>query len=121
MSEIKIPNLNNRSRQYLFKNKLTIRRKSKRKLLSESLLMFLSAFILFFLYYLIPQKKILIYSFVDNFYNIYINFLNFFKYFYQIILVFIIISTAVASLILFVGGFYRIYKVIRRKSKKFKF
>ena len=88
MPELRIPNLNNRSRQYLFKNKLTIKRKSKAKLLSESLLMFISSFFLIFLNYLIPQKKILFNSFIDNINQIFINFLNFFKYFYQIILVF---------------------------------
>ena len=121
MSELKIPNLNNRSRQFLFKNKLTIKRKSKRKLFSESVLMFISSFLLIFLNYLIPQKKILFYSFIDNINQIYINFLNFFKYFYQILLVFIIISSLITSIILIYGALYRIYKILRRKSRKFKF
>ena len=121
MSELKIPKLNNRSRQFLFKNKLTIRRKSKRKLISESLLYFSSSFILFFIWYLIPQKKILIYSFFSNIYNIYTNFLSFFKYFYQIMLVFMIFSTVLFAVIFFVGALYRVFKIFRRKSKKFKF
>ena len=120
MSELKIP-IYNKSRQYLFKNKLTIKRKSKTKLLRESLLMFLSSLVLIYLNYLIPQKKDLIYSFFSNFYNIYLNSLIFFKYFYQIVLVFIIFITGAVSLILFIGGFYRIYKISRRKTKKFKF
>ena len=121
MSELKIPNIHNRSRQFLFKNKLTIRRKSKRKLISESLLLFTSSFVLFFLWYLIPQKKILIYSFVNNIYNIYTNFLSFVKYFYQILLVFIIISTVLLAVIFFIGALYRVFKIFRRKSKKFNF
>ena len=121
MSELKIPNLNKRSRQFLFKNKLTIKRKSRKKLLSESLLMFISSFILIFLNYLIPQKKILFYSFFDNIYQIYINFLNFFKYFYQILLVVFIIFTIITSTILVIGGLYRVYKILRRKTRKFKF
>ena len=121
MSELKIPNYTNKSRQFLFKNKLTIKRKSKRKLLSESLLMFLSGFILFFLWYLIPQKKFLIYSFVDNIYKIYINLLNIFKYFYQILLVFLIFSTAIFAVIFILGALYRLFRIFRRKSKKFKF
>ena len=121
MPELKIPNLNNRSRQFLFKNKLTIKRKSKTKLLSESLLMFISSFILIFLNYLIPQKKILFYSFTDNIYQIYINFLNFFKYFYQILLLIFIISSFITSIILMVGAMYRIYKILSRKTRKFKF
>ena len=120
MPELKIPNLNNRSRQYLFKNKLTIKRKSKKKLLSESLLMFISSFILIFLNYLIPQKKILLYSFTDNIYQIYINFLNFFQYFFQILLVLIIIFTSLLSIVLLIGAVYRIYKILRRKTIKYK-
>ena len=121
MSELKIPNLNNRSRQFLFKNKLTIKRKSKTKLLSESILMFISAFVLIFLNYLIPQKQTLIYSFLDNIYQIYINFLNFFGFFYQILIVLFIFITSVTSVILLLGSLYRIYKIMRRKTKKFKF
>ena len=121
MSELKIPNLNNSSREFIFKNKLTIKRKSKKKLFSESLLMFISSFILIFLNNLIPQKKNLFYSFSDNIYQIYINFLNFFEYFYQILLVLFIISALTTSIILLVGALYRIYKIFRRKTRKFKF
>ena len=121
MSELKIPNLNNRSRQYLFKNKLTIKRKSKMKLLSESLFMFISALVLIFFNYLIPQKKILIYSFIDNIYQIYIIFLNFLKYFYQLLIVIFILFTSIMSAILLIGALYRIYKILRRKTRKFKF
>ena len=121
MSDLKIPNLNNRSRQYLFKNKLSIKRKSKAKLLKESFLMTIAAFILFFLNYLIPQKKYLIYSFLDNIYKIYLNFLNFFNYFYKIILVLLIFSSIIASVFLLIGALYRIYKIYKRKTKKFMF
>ena len=121
MSELKIPNLNNKSRQYLFKNKLTIKRKSKMKLLSESLFMFISAFALFCFNYLIPQKKNLFYSFTDNIYQIFLNFLNFIKYFYQILLVILILFTSIASVILFIGALYRIFKILRRKTRNFNF
>ena len=121
MSELKIPNLNNRSRQYLFKNKLTIRRKSKAKLLSESLFMFISALVLICFSYFIPQKKILIYSFIDNIYQIFINFLDIFKYFYQILIVIFIAFTSIMSVILFIGALYRLYRILSRKTKKFNF
>ena len=121
MSELKIPNLNNRSRQFLFKNKLTIKRKSKSKLLSESLIMFISAFFLIFLNYLIPQKKILIYSFLDNIYQIYINFLNFCGYFYQILVVLFILFSFITSVTLLIGALYRIYRIMRRNTRRFKF
>ena len=121
MSELKIPNLNNKSRQYIFKNKLTIKRKSKMKLLSESLFMFISALVLIYINYLIPQKKVLIYSFTDNIYQIYVNFLNFFKYFYQILIVIFIVFITIMSAVLFIGALYRLYRIIRRKSRKLNF
>jgi len=121
MSELKIPNLNNKPRQYLFKNKLTIKRKSKMKLLSESLVMTISALVLICFNYLIPQKKILIYSFIDNIYQIYINFLTFFKYFYQIVLVVFILFTYIMAVILVMGALYRLYRILRRKTKKLNF
>tara|TARA_Y100001933_G_scaffold125815_1_gene125695 strand:- start:1497 stop:1862 length:366 start_codon:yes stop_codon:yes gene_type:complete len=121
MPELKIPNFNNKSRQYLFKNKLTIKRKSKSKLLNESIIMLISSFLLFYLNYLIPKKEFYIYSFIDNIYKIYINFLNFFKYFYQIILVFIIMFTLLLAILLIIGAFYRLYKISRRKTKKINF
>ena len=121
MSEIKIPNLKNRSRQYLFKNKLSLKRKSKMKLLNESLFMFISALVLICFNYFIPQKKILIYSFINNIYQIYINFLNFFKYFYQILIVVFIFFTYILSVIFFIGAFYRIYRIMSRKTRKFDF
>jgi len=121
MSELKIPILNNRSRQYLFKNKLTIKRKSNMKLFSESLFMFISALVLIFFNYLIPQKKILIYSFTNNIYQIYKNFLNFFKYFYQILLVLFIIFGLILSILLIIGALNRIYKILRRKTRKLKY
>jgi len=120
MPDLRIPNLNNSSRQFLFKNKLTIKRKSKKRLLSESLLMLISAFILIYLNFLIPQKKVLIYSFFDNINKIYINFLNFLKYFYQIVIVLLIIFTTLIAIILIIGALYRIFKILRRKTRKFK-
>jgi len=121
MSELKIPNLNNKSRPYLFKNKLTIKRKSKRKLLIESLLLFISAFILLFINYIIPEKKFLFYSFIDNFYKLYVNLINFFYYFIQIIIVLLIICSTLLALMLIIGALYRLFKVSRRKTKKFKY
>ena len=121
MSDLKIPNLNNRSRQFLFKNNFTIKRKSKKKLFRESLFMFISAFILIYLNFLVPQKKVLFYSFMDNIYEIYITFLNFFKYFYQIVIVFIMVSTILISVLLIIGAFYRVCKIFKRKTKKFIF
>ena len=118
MSKIKILNLNHRPRQFLFKNKLTLKKKSKNKLLRECLFMFISAFFLFFINHLIPQKGILIYSFIDNVQKIYFIFINFLKYFFQITLVFLIFFITIMGILLIIGGLYRLLKIIRRDTKK---
>ena len=42
-----MPNIKNKSKQYLFKNKLNIRPKSKRELIKESFLMMISGLFFF--------------------------------------------------------------------------
>ena len=56
MSDLKIPNLNNNSNNFLFKKKLSLRRKSKRKLIKESFFMFSLGILIIYLNYLIPNK-----------------------------------------------------------------
>ena len=41
MADLKIPNINMNSNKYIFKKKLSLRRKSKRRLFTESALMFI--------------------------------------------------------------------------------
>ena len=52
-----MPRVKNNTRQYLFKNKLNIRRKSKRELLKESFFMMLFGWLLLIINYFIPQKN----------------------------------------------------------------
>ena len=67
MTDLKVPNLNKNSDKYLFKKKLSLRRKSKSRLLRESFLMLLLSNLILVINYSIPRKKII-------FDNIYINF-----------------------------------------------
>ena len=118
MADKIIPNLNNKSKQYLFKNKLTIKKKSKSKLFRESFLMFLISGLLFAICFYIPNKKLLFGSFLENLLNIYISFSEFLGYFFQIIIVFFIVISFLSSLLLLVGGVYRIIRIFARKSRK---
>ena len=117
MADLNMPNLNKKSDKYLFKNKLSLRRKSKRKLLNESFLMILFALLLAFINFLIPNKNLLFNNFFKNLGNSYAITLNFFTYFYQVFLVLFILSSIVTFIILILGSIYRLNKVLRRKTK----
>ena len=67
MTDLKIPKLNRNSDKYLFKTKLSLRRKSKRKLIIESFLMLLLSNLILLLNYAIPNKKLIFNRFFNNF------------------------------------------------------
>ena len=60
MADLKIPNLKMKSDKYIFKKKLTLRRKTKRRLFTESVLMFIFSLLLIYINYLIPNKNFLL-------------------------------------------------------------
>ena len=76
MADLKILNLNKKSDQFFFKKKLSLRRKSKRKLIRESFLMFSFGIFLIYLNYLIPDKKSVFEDLFYNFNKLLIQFLN---------------------------------------------
>ena len=118
MADLNIPNLNNRSDKYIFKKKLTLRRKSKKRLITEAFVMSLFASLLVYINNLIPNKNLLLQNFP-------ITLNKFFKLFFdllfqmsEIFLVFFILISALLSLILFIGSLYRIYKIAMRKKRQ---
>ena len=113
-----MPRLKNKSRQYLFKNKLNFRRKSKRELIKESFLMMIFGSFLLLINYFIPQKIILFYSLKKNIFEIFSNILEILFYSFEILLVFLISFTILLSLFLITGSIIRIIKAILTKSKK---
>ena len=118
MTDLKIPNLNMNSNKYIFKKKLSLRRKSKRRLFIESAFMFVFSIFLIYINYLIPNKTLLLNNLPKTFNNSIILttdlILNLFEIF---IVIFIFISSFIA-LILMIGSFYRLFKISKRKSKK---
>ena len=60
MADLNIPNLNIKSDKYIFKKKLNLRRKSKRRLFTESFFLFILSGLLVYVNYLIPNKNLLI-------------------------------------------------------------
>ena len=121
MADLKIPNLNNNSDKFLFKKKLSLRRKSKRKLTKESLVMLSFSIVLIYINYIIPNKISIFSSFISNFGGLVNNILNSLSYFYEICLAIFIVISLIFALILMLGAFARLMKIIKRKSKKISF
>ena len=121
MAELKIPNLNKNSDKYFFKKKLSLRRKSKAKLIKESFFMLIVSVLIIYLNYLIPNKVLIFKSLLENSRNIFINLTNSITSLYEIIIALFIISSLTLSAILIVGSFFRLFKIIRRKTKRIPF
>ena len=113
-----MPIIKNKSRQYLFKNKLKIRRKSRGELIKESFLMMIFALLLLLTNFIIPQKIELFNSFIGNVFGIFRNILEILSHSLEILIVLLISFTNLLSLFLVLGSINRIIKVIRRKSTK---
>jgi len=118
MADINIPNLNNKSDKYIFKKKLNLRRKSKRRLFTESFLLLFLSVLLVYINYLIPNKNLLLQNLPSTFNKSFLLFIDFFSYLYEIFLVFFIFASSFIALIFMVGSFYRLFRVSRRKSKQ---
>ncbi len=113
-----MPRVKNNTRQYLFKNKLNIRRKSKRVLLKESFFMMLFGWCLLLINYFIPQKNELFITFKKNIFDIFSNLLEILFYSLEILIVLLISFSILLSLFLIVGSINRLIKVMLYKTRK---
>jgi hypothetical protein len=118
MADLKIPNINMNSNKYIFKKKLSLRRKSKRRLSIESAFLFILSLLLVYLIYLIPNKYLLLQNLPISLNKSFVLAIDLFLNVYDIFLVFFIFVSSFISLILMIGSFYRIFRVVKRKSKK---
>jgi len=118
MADLNIPNLNKKSDKYIFKKKLTLRRKSKRRLFTESAFLFILSLILVYINYLIPNKNLLLQNFPSSLNKSFILIIDLFSNIYQIFLVGFIFVSYFIALILMIGCFYRLFRVYKRKSKQ---
>ena len=121
MSDLKIPNLNKNSDRFFFKKKLSLRRKSKGKLINESFVMFSFSIFIFYINYLIPNKIIFFDNFINNFGKLITNILDSISYSYEICLAIFIVFSLIFALILMLGAFTRIMKIVKRKSRQIRF
>ena len=118
MADLKIPNININSNKYIFKKKLSLRRKSKKRLLTEAALFFILSLLLVYLNYLIPNKYLLIQNLPISLNKSFILMVDLFSNLLEICMVIFIFISSFISLILIIGSFYRLFRLVRRKSKK---
>ena len=117
MADLKIPNLDMNSNKYIFKKKLSLRRKSKRRLFIESAFMFSFSLFLVYINYLIPNKNLLLQNLSTTLNRSFTLFIDLFSNLSEIFLVIFIFISYFISLILLIGSFYRIIKIIKRKTR----
>ena len=118
MADLNIPNLNMKSDKYIFKKKLSLRRKSRRRLFSEAFFLFIMSLLLVYINYLIPNKTLLLANLPKNFNKSFGLIIELFSNLYEIFLVIFIFASSFAALIFIIGSFYRLFKVSKRKSRQ---
>ena len=118
MAELNIPNLNMNSDKYIFKKKLSLRRKSKKRLLTEAAFLFILSLLLVYINYLIPNKNLLVQNLPLTFNKSFTLIIDLFSNLCDILLVIFIFISSLTSLIFLIGSFYRLFRVTKRKSKQ---
>ena len=118
MADLNIPNLNIKSEKYIFKKKLNLRRKSKRRLFTESFFLFILSVLLVYINYLIPNKNLLLQNLPSTFNKSFLLLIDLSSYLYEIFLVIFIFASSFTALILIIGSFYRLFRISKRKSKQ---
>ena len=116
MADLNIPKMNMKSDKYIFKKKLSLKRKSKKRLLIESLSMFTLSCLLVYINYLIPNKNLLFQNLPTTLNKTLILITDLFSNLYLVLLVIFIISSLFLSLLLLIGSFYRLFRIVKRKT-----
>ena len=117
MADLKIPNINMNPDKYIFKKKLSLRRKSKRRLFIESAFMFIFSLFLVYVNYLIPNKVLLIQNLPNSLNTSLELIIEIFSNFCEIFLFIYILTSSVIALTLMIGSFYRLFRIANRKTK----
>ena len=118
MADLNIPNLNIKSDKYIFKKKLNLRRKSKKRLFTESFILFILSVLLFYINYLIPNKNLLLQNLPSTINKSFLLLIDLFSHLYEIFLVIFIFASSFTALVLMIGSFYRLFRLSKRKSKQ---
>ena len=121
MADIKIPKVNKKSDKYIFKKNLPLRRKSKRRLFTESVFMVILSIILVYINYLIPNKTLLLQKLPIVLNKLFSLIIDLGLILYELLLVIFIFVSITISIFLFIGALNRLIKIISRKTKKLKY
>ena len=106
------------SDKYIFKKKLNLKRKSKRRLFTESIFLLILSLLLVYIIYLIPNKNLLLINLPTTL-NKSLNLINkLFSNLFELFLLIYIFVSFITALTLMIGSFYRLFKIYKRKSKK---
>ena len=118
MADLNIPNLNMNSDKYIFKKKLSLRRKSKKRLFIESAFMLIFSVFLVYINYLIPNKILLLNNLPKTFLKSISLTTDLFSHLFEIFIVIFIFISSFIAFILLIGSFYRLFRISKRKSKQ---
>ena len=118
MADLKIPNINMNSNKFIFKKKLSLRRKSKRRLFTESGLLFILSLLLIYINYLIPNKYLLLQNLPNLLNKSFSLTIDLFSNLFGIFLAIFIFVSSFIALVFMMGSIYRLFRVVKRKSKK---
>ena len=118
MADLNIPNLNIKSDKYIFKKKLNLRRKSKKRLFTESFILFILSVLIVYINYLIPNKNLLLQNLPSTFNKSFLLIIELLSSLYEIFLVIFIFASSFSALILMIGSIYRLFRIFKRKSKQ---
>ena len=117
MADLNIPNLNSKSEKYIFKKKLTLRKKSKKRLVFESIFMFILGLFLVYINYSIPNKNLLFQNLPTTINNSITLMIDLITNLSNILLIIFIAISYFLTFFLFIGAFYRIFKISKRKAR----
>ena len=117
MADLKIPNINMNSNKYIFKKKLSLRRKSKTRLFIESTFMFIFSLFLVYVNYLIPNKNLLLQNLPKTLNRSFLLFVDLTSNLSEIFLLIFVFIAYFIALILFIGSIYRIIRILKRKTR----
>ena len=106
------------SDKYIFKKKLSLKRKSKRRLFTESAFLFIFSLLIVYINYLIPNKNLLIKNLPETFNKSLELIVDLITNFYDLFLIIYLVVSSIIAFILFIGSIYRLFKIYKRKSKQ---
>ena len=118
MADLNIPNVNKKSNKYIFKKKFPLRRKTIRRLFTESASMFFLSLLLIYIIYSIPNKILPIQNLPKTLNKSFSLVIDLSSELYLILLIIFIFIIFIISLILFIGSLNRLLRIFNRKTKK---